>query len=324
MLCSAGEHFGVKALGTAAAVILLLGAGELWAQTSNCTPATLPCPSLDSTVSITIGGSPGGGGGSSGNLPREVTDGDVVIKGYSAPGSIVTILRDGTVAASFITPIEGRFERTLTIIPAGIHTFALFAIDQEAHATPTVALSVSVAGGTVTTIADLVMPPTLWANPAATTQGSPVALNGFAAPGAEVFIALPSGLPVLRATAAGSGRFSASFDTSVLSLGVYVVRGYARLSGGLLSEFSSPVRVVVLPAGTPPEVIPTEPSLPPGEEEEVRTCARGDLSNDSHVNLTDFSILIYWWGSVNQCADQNGDGSVNLTDLSILLYWWTG
>ena len=49
-----------------------------------------------------------------------------------------------------------------------------------------------------------------------------------------------------------------------------------------------------------------------------------DLNGDGKVNLADFSILLYYWGTSTPLADLNGDGKVDLQDLSILLYYWTG
>ncbi len=49
-----------------------------------------------------------------------------------------------------------------------------------------------------------------------------------------------------------------------------------------------------------------------------------DLNGDNKVNLGDFSILLYYWGTSSQIADLNGDGKVDLQDLSILLFNWTG
>jgi hypothetical protein len=53
-----------------------------------------------------------------------------------------------------------------------------------------------------------------------------------------------------------------------------------------------------------------------------------DLNRDGKVNLTDFSILLFWWntdgGTSDPSADINGDKKVNLTDFSILLFNWTG
>lgn len=58
------------------------------------------------------------------------------------------------------------------------------------------------------------------------------------------------------------------------------------------------------------------------------SCAErpADLNCDTHVNLIDLSILLYWWRSAQPGirADINKDGIVNLIDFSILLYWWTG
>ena len=54
------------------------------------------------------------------------------------------------------------------------------------------------------------------------------------------------------------------------------------------------------------------------------TAGFGDLNGDGKVNLIDFSILLFYWGSDNACADQNSNGKVDLVDFSILLYNWTG
>ena len=48
----------------------------------------------------------------------------------------------------------------------------------------------------------------------------------------------------------------------------------------------------------------------------------GDLNNDGYVNLTDFSILLFYWNTSNANADLNDDGIVNLTDFSIMLFHW--
>jgi len=42
------------------------------------------------------------------------------------------------------------------------------------------------------------------------------------------------------------------------------------------------------------------------------------------VNLADFSILLYYWGTNYPAAEFDGGGKVDLQDLSIMLYYWTG
>lgn len=52
-----------------------------------------------------------------------------------------------------------------------------------------------------------------------------------------------------------------------------------------------------------------------------------DLNYSGKVDLTDLSILLYWWGrkdfyNVNSRVDLNRDGKVNLIDFSIMLHYW--
>ena len=51
------------------------------------------------------------------------------------------------------------------------------------------------------------------------------------------------------------------------------------------------------------------------------TCL-GDYNSDGWVDLTDFSIMLFYWNKNNAAHDLSGDGKVNLTDFSILLFHW--
>ena len=53
-------------------------------------------------------------------------------------------------------------------------------------------------------------------------------------------------------------------------------------------------------------------------------CKRSDINKDGKVQLTDFSILLFNWGTDSTESDINIDGRVNLTDFSIMLFCWTG
>ena len=57
---------------------------------------------------------------------------------------------------------------------------------------------------------------------------------------------------------------------------------------------------------------------------DVATPKNGDLNGDGKINLVDFSILLFHFGTDHEIADLNNDGRVNLTDFSILLFNWTG
>ena len=54
----------------------------------------------------------------------------------------------------------------------------------------------------------------------------------------------------------------------------------------------------------------------------VEDISEGDLNCDSIINLTDFSILMYYWGTTDDTADINEDDIVNISDFSIMMYYW--
>jgi len=52
----------------------------------------------------------------------------------------------------------------------------------------------------------------------------------------------------------------------------------------------------------------------------------GDINADASVDMTDFSIMAYWYHRSNppKNVDLNGDGTVDLADFSILVHDWSG
>jgi hypothetical protein len=71
-----------------------------------------------------------------------------------------------------------------------------------------------------------------------------------------------------------------------------------------------------------PSILPLTP------EEKARSLQIADFNSDNSVNITDLSILLYYFGksvsfsSASARYDLNGDGLVDITDISILLYYW--
>lgn len=60
--------------------------------------------------------------------------------------------------------------------------------------------------------------------------------------------------------------------------------------------------------------------------EPVNLAEKSDINDDGKINLTDFSVMAYWFKKADPPAnvDINNDGKVNLTDLSILAFYWSG
>jgi len=63
-------------------------------------------------------------------------------------------------------------------------------------------------------------------------------------------------------------------------------------------------------------------------EERARSMQIADFNGDGAINITDVSILLYYFGKdvgtnlASAPYDLNKDGTVNITDVSILLYYW--
>lgn len=49
----------------------------------------------------------------------------------------------------------------------------------------------------------------------------------------------------------------------------------------------------------------------------------GDINNDGNVDVNDFTLLMFNWGTpTNPMADLDGDGVVNDNDFTVLMFWW--
>jgi len=61
-------------------------------------------------------------------------------------------------------------------------------------------------------------------------------------------------------------------------------------------------------------------------ERGVDVPASVDFNNDSQIDVTDLSILLYYWEKIGPeitAYDLNGDGVIDIVDASILFYHWT-
>jgi len=238
-------------------------------------------------------------------LPPPATK--VVIQGRAHPLSSVTVLQDGRVAANTRADSLANFRVEITNITAGTWTFGIWAEDREGRRSITFSFTTNVRTGMTTTISGVFLPPTIELSEALLQRGETLNILGQTAPESEVSIFINSPEEIVKKTQAGTdGTWFYAFDTTPLLEGAHGARARAVGPDGLLSTFSQTLAFNV------------------GRELITALCPRGDLNRDGRVNLIDFSILLFWWGRFNLCADQNADGRVNLVDFSIMMYWWTG
>jgi hypothetical protein len=208
---------------------------------------------------------------------------------------------------------NGSYSITIDEIARGVYTFGVYAVDSARVRSSTFSTSFTVAGARTSALSNINLAPTVRVNPDPVDPGVNLTVSGFAIPNSTITIenekdrSAPS-RQSFTATADGSGAWSTTIPTNNFTVGTYKVRAKSEQAGGIATNFSNYTVYGVGQAAARP--------------------LNADLNRDGRVNLTDFSILLFWWGTAggdsDPAADINGDARVNLTDFSILLFNWTG
>jgi hypothetical protein len=264
---------------------------------------------------------PGGGGagpvaGGAGVAPYPPDTADVVFEGVAYYRNEITILKDGEVALTTFSNEKGGFSAVIAQIPKGIYTFGIKAKDSKNRESVLYSITITLRPQTKNTISGIFVPPTIEISSNKVNPGEILKVFGEATPNSTVELWVypsekgkVSESEIQKATTScdAFGNWEIKFDTSKLSgEQIFSVKARAFFKPTEASDFS---RVLEFGLGKAPQ---------------ISLCARSDLNKDGKVNLVDFSILLYWWGSSNEIADINADSKVNLTDFSIMMYCWTG
>lgn len=256
------------------------------------------------------GGSSGGGNSGSGGSSEDLGDTQITVTGRAYPGETVHILLDASEVGTVRADTAGRFEFTTDSSP-GTVSMGFWANDSNGNRSITLNNTFDVTQGAITNVNGVLLPPTLVLSDATVNPGDVITISGQAVSNSEVEIHFNDSELVRTTTAAANGTWSLSFDTSELSAAEHTVRARYVLGSDRLKTESSFSTTLQLFNGVDGQ--PTTPS---------------DLNRDGSVNLIDFSILIFWWGTAggesDPPADINGSGNVGLEDFSILLFNWTG
>lgn len=254
------------------------------------------------------GGSGGGGGQFSGIVPIRL-DTRVVLEGKAYPSTDVNILKDGQVVGVVRTESDASFRFESSTLTPGPATFGIWARDSRGVKSISFNTTFQVIQNALTTVSGVLLPPTIDALQKKVKQGEPLNLIGETVPNASVSAFVNAIEESVGTATTSNGRWSVSADTS-----------------GLENEsFHSAKALFSLPGVSAQEKSGYSASLSfyVGEAE-VGDIISADLNRDGKVNLVDFSILLFHWGTDDIIADLNQDVKVNLTDFSILLFNWTG
>lgn len=284
-------------------------------------PATSPpvSPPPSNNGGGASGGGGGGGGGASTNINNTTSSTGAQFLGYAYPGSSVTLLKDGQTAAVTKAGPDAKFEVDLSGLSAGTYVFALWAQDSNGNRSLAQTFTVSLTTGATTVISGIFLPPTINIDKTEVKQGDILTILGQSAPQAQVSIVVHSASAIMEnVNATSSGAWLYELDTSGLAFGSHTVTARA-LKNDQYTTFS---QVLSFTVGSQNIQKPKTPNS-------VSTSAAAsmaDINGDGHVDLTDFSIMAYWYGRPNPPAKVLLDHttSVDLRDFSILAYYWTG
>lgn len=262
------------------------------------------------------GGSTGGSGnGGSGPFNpgsgNPVPDTHVSITGKAYPHSNVNVLRDGKVIGVVKANALADFLFTISGTTPGTSTFGFWAEDDKGLRSIAFNTTLQVVQGAVTTISGVFIPPTIEVSKKVAGKGEIINISGSSIPDSKITTVINSSHEIrTNVESDDKGKWSFDFNTAPLETGAHSAKSFfnAQLYDYVAkSEFSQTVSFFV----------GTEASGEP---------KGSDLNGDNKVNLVDFSILLFNWGTAGKgtVSDLNSDDIVNLTDFSILLFNWTG
>lgn len=254
----------------------------------------------------------GGGGFESDDEPYQSGDARVIISGLAFPNSTITVGVDGTLAQTTRSNGSGAYSVTLDAIARGVYTFGIYAEGPDKVKSSTFSTSFTVTGGRTSELSNINIAPSIKVSPDPVDPGQTLTATGYAIPNSTVTLQVgkqkSKSMSESTATADGSGKWTTTVATTNFSKGTYQIRAKAAQTAGATSNYSEFTYF--------------------GVGEEKGSTLNADLNRDGKVNLTDFSILLFWWngtgGDSDPPADINRDGRVTLTDFSILLFNWTG
>jgi len=226
-----------------------------------------------------------------------VPDSTATFSGFAAANSTVTIKDNGVTAATTVANASGIFNRTIVSSP-GLHDFALFLTDTSGRTTPeTLFENVNLPFHVDTAISNIHLPPTIELSRTNITNGESTLVFGQGAPGSTLHLML-NGNEIYSTVIGGGSDWQFTLSSGYI-IGTNSLYAYLTKTGINDSINSFTLNL------------------------EVGNCKRSDLNCDGFVNLTDFSILMYYWESAYDLADTNNDGIVGLIDFSIMMFDWT-
>jgi hypothetical protein len=263
------------------------------------------------------GDSSGSGGGSGGGSGADFGSGDgdqyplqtgtLIIEGWGYPNSDLFLLQDGVIVSE-LRITDPYFSETIKDIEYGGFTFSVYMDDSLGIRSASRHSTMTIRSNTTNRISNIFLPPTVSPKGARVEPGEILNFFGSAYPDSVVRYEVLKNSTVVKSGSRQSlndGLWDLALNTDRLSVGSYILKVKTVLTE---IDRQSDWEEVTFGVGVNPE----------------DSWLSADLNKDGRVNLADFSILLFHWGTSSLLADINKDGKVGLPDFSIMLFQWTG
>ena len=234
----------------------------------------------------------------------------VVLSGKAYPGGTITLYVDSTVYGTTSADASANFRMDISDVTPGIHNFGIHAMDSIGRSS-ILNYSILIFPNTSIVIGGIFSPPTLSLRTGTVQISEPIIASGQTVPNAEVSIIIDSyNSTVRRATSDAGGFWSVEIDASSLKPGIHRIQAWT-LQDEDISPLSG-IAEITITSGL--LIVPFACNL------------RGDVNNDCRVNLIDLLSIAYWYrrpGTPPAKFDLVSDSVIDLSDFSILSYYWS-
>ncbi|OGV96428.1 hypothetical protein A2W24_04865 [Microgenomates group bacterium RBG_16_45_19] len=230
------------------------------------------------------------------------------ISGYTAPYTFIIFTEAGAVIGTDVAAPNGQFTHLFTGLQPTNHVVSFYGVDQANRSTTHITFDIYTPAQQQINVTNQLLSPTVGLLDTTILQGDDLTASGSAIPNGNLTLFTDAPLRTYQATVAADGSWTAAIDTQLYVLGDY--RFFSLVQNNLALQSLTSLSV---------------PFSLYSDVDSGTSCgdiSQGDLNCDDQIDLTDFSILMYYWGSTHAAADINGDSRVNLTDFSIMMYWW--
>lgn len=228
----------------------------------------------------------------------------IELSGYTSPGAFVTILLDAVVAGTTVANGNGDFYKKLTGLEhEKNYSVTIYAQDSVLRQTQSISWVVYTLPFTNHIFSNITLPTTIELEQTVIYQGGILKIIGRGHPSSQITVFIDASYSeVVGAGSGGWWGYNFNSLTNPLTTGSHTAYAREVVPGGYTSILTQFLNF------------------------NVEYCIRADINCDGYVNLTDFSIMLYYWHHTNPAnhrADISGNHYVDLTDFSIMMFHWT-